>query len=202
MKFKIYNFFRKNSISEIKFQLCIQFGKGDFMFIEKIEEQLLEEIQEELDEEYHEIVANWDGELIDLEYEDFEDKLRSEIFSDYLNVPLNALEDMIDEHYPFLSEKKIYIDPHSEVIISEDGEGKEVNLRVYIDHYPFDKSVLSDSELQQLDKLLEELTQLYEELDINTTLFISPLSTEEVSESHFDVDDDDDEEHEFVQLSF
>lgn len=170
------------------------------MFVKKIDKQLLEEMQNALYEEREQIEANWDGEIIDLEYEDFDDKLRSEIFSDYLNIPLHMLVEMINQHFPFLKEKQITIDPFSEVIISDNGNNKEVTLRVYADIYDDDKETLSETESTQLDKLLEELTQLYEDLDINTTLYISQASIEDVPEDDFE--EDDDEEHNFVQIEF
>jgi hypothetical protein len=170
------------------------------MFLEKIDEQLLKEIQDALDEEHDEIVANWDGEIIDLENEDFDDKLRSEIFSDYLNIPLHMLVEMINRHFPFLKENQITIDPFSEVIFSDNGDNKEVTLRVYADIYDDDREILNETESTQLDKLLEELTQLYEDLDIETTLYITQASIEDVPEDYYE--DEEEEEHDFVQIEF
>ncbi|GAE37617.1 hypothetical protein [Halalkalibacter akibai] len=78
------------------------------MFIENISKELLEEIQDALNEEHSEATSNWDGELIDLEYEDLDDMIRSQIFSDYLNIPLHMLSDMIKQHLPFLEKKKYF----------------------------------------------------------------------------------------------
>ena len=168
------------------------------MFIEKINEELLEEIREALYEEYDQNVTSWDGEIIDLENDDFEDMLRSEIFSDYFNIPLRMLNNMINQYYPFLEEKKINIDPCSEIAISENDENKEVYLRVSVDHYAFEKEILSDSELKQLDKLIGELTLLYDNLELETTLYISELSLEDVPEEYYE----DGEDHNFVQIEF
>ncbi|SOC24574.1 hypothetical protein SAMN05880501_11759 [Ureibacillus xyleni] len=168
------------------------------MFIEKIDPQLLEEIREALYEEQNELQANWDGVLIDLKNEDFEDLLRSQIFSDYLNIPLHMLSEMISQHFPFIKEKDIFPDPYSDVIISENGESKVVCLRVYADHFGLDRSMLSEIELKQLDKLFEELTQLYEDLEVDTTLYIAPVPLEEVPNDYLDEED----EQEFVRLEF
>ena len=168
------------------------------MLIENIDEQLLEEIQDALYEEHDQAVANWDGVIIDLENEDFEDMVRSEIFSDYLNTPIYMLQDLLYQHLPFLKEKDISIDPSSEFIINE----SEAELSVIADVFDSHKNRLSEAERQQLDKLLEELTQLYHDLDIDTTINFSHLAKEDVPEEYYEDDDEDDIEHDFVQIEF
>ncbi|MEH7075899.1 hypothetical protein [Neobacillus drentensis] len=170
------------------------------MFIEKIDRQLLEEIQDALEEEHNEIVASWDGEILDQENEDINDTLRSQIFSNYLNIPLQMLTDLIHQHYPFLKEKEITIDPFSEVLISENDDNKKVLLRVYADVYINDREILGEAEKQLLDKLLAELTQLYQDLDVDTTLNITQVPIEELPEEYYE--DDDEDEHDFIQFEF
>lgn len=167
------------------------------MFTEKINKQLLEEIQEALYEERNQSVANWEGQMIDLTNEDFEDMLRSEIFSDYFNIPLYSLMNMINHDFPFIKEKDILIDPSSEIIVYENDNEKEFKLNVSVKPYDFNKKLLSEIELKQLNTLLEELTQLYQELDIDTTLFLQPVPVEDIPE-----DDEDDEDHEYFQIKF
>ena len=164
------------------------------MFIEHIDNELLEEIQNAFYEEHDNAVANWDGIIIDLEHEDFEDIIRSEIFSDYLNTPLYMLQGLVYQHFPFLKEQDIIIDPFSECIISEN----EAWLEVIADIYDSDKKRLSKTEREQLDKLLKELTQLYQDLDIDTTLYFTHLTKEDVPEEYYE----DDEEHNFIQIEF
>ncbi|WP_153731624.1 hypothetical protein [Sporosarcina obsidiansis] len=169
------------------------------MFLEKIGEQLFEEIESALYEEHRITVENWDGQLIDLDNEDFEDIVRSEIFSDYLNIPLNMLEELINRHFPFLKEKDIGISPFSDFIVSEDDDNKEVLLKVYADFHPSDKEMLSEIELRKLNKLLEKLTLLYENLDVETTLFINHIPLEDVPDGYYD---EDDASNDFVQIGF
>lgn len=168
------------------------------MFLEKIEEQLLEEIQDALDEEHDEIVANWDEEIIDLENEDFDDTLRTEIFGDYLDIPLNLLADMINQHIPLIKEKEISIHPFAKVMTSENDDNKEVLLQLRADVFHFVRETLSETESKQLDKLLGELTQLYEDLEIDTTLYLTQIPIEDVPEEYYDEEDD----YDFVQIEF
>ena len=175
------------------------------MLIEKIDEQLLAEIQDALYGEHNQLVANWDGEYIDLEYDELDDTLRSQIFSDFLNIPLHMLMDLITQHFPFVKEKDIFPDPYSDVIISENDGSKEVQLRVYADCFNLDRGKLNEVELKQFDKLCEELTQLYEDLDIDTTLYITHVPLEEVPEDYYtygDEVDDYEDEHDFVLIEF
>lgn len=169
------------------------------MFVEKIDEQFLKEIEDALYEEHDEIIANWDGEFIDLKNSDFDDTLRSEIFGDYLNIPLHMLMDLICKHFPFIKEKNVGIIPFSNVIISENHDNKEILLRVYVDVHNSDREMLSEIELRQLDKLLEELTQLYENLDIDTTLYIKKIPIDDVPEDFLNPDE---ENYDFVQIGF
>jgi len=170
------------------------------MFIEKINKELLDEIKDAFYGEHSEAVSNWDGELIDLQHEDFDETIRSQIFSDYLNIPLHMLADMINEHFPFLKEKNIYPDPVSEIIISAyDDDRKEVKLRVCADVYSSDREMLSETECGLLDQLLGELTKLYEELEIDTTLYIRHIPIEDVPEDYYHQDED---EHDFVLIEF
>ncbi|MCF8564552.1 hypothetical protein LLE49_07310 [Alicyclobacillus tolerans] len=176
------------------------------MFIEKIDEQLLEEIREAMDEEYDQIVANWDGEFVDLENEDFTHTLVTEIYSDYLNIPLHTLMDMITHHFPFIKEKDISIDPYSEIItLGIVDNVDEVTLRVYADHFNLDRSRLTETELEQLDTLFAELTQLYQDLNVNTTLQVTHVPLENVPVDYYadrNGEIDEEEEHDFVQLEF
>ncbi|MDQ0232437.1 hypothetical protein [Metabacillus malikii] len=165
------------------------------MFLERIDEQLLEEIKDALYEEHDEIVATWDGEYINLESVDFEDTLRSEIFSDYLNIPLRMLKDLIFHQFPFIKEKEIDIDPYSEVIISEN----EAKLKGTADVSDSYKNRLSETERQQLDNLHKELTQLYHDLEIDTSINITHLPKGDVPEEYYENDDSD---YDFVQIEF
>lgn len=169
------------------------------MFIEKIDDQLLEEIQEELDEEYNELVGNWEDEFYDLNADNFEDALRSQIFEHYNQIPLSLLADEIEEHFPFLNEKEISIIPHSEIVYSESDDSIRVDLRVYADVFDSDRDLLNESESTQLDILLEELTQLYEELEFTPTLSITHVPIEEVPEDCYHQDEDG---QDFVQITF
>lgn len=172
------------------------------MFLEKVEEQLLEEIQNAMYEEHDEIVANWEGEFINLKEEDLEDFLRTEIFSDYLNIPLDMLGDLISQNYPFVKEKEIYFGPYSDVIIHENNSYKEIVLRVYTNDVFLNREKLSDTELRQLDKLCEEINQLYEiTLDVDTNLTLTHIPLENVPEDYYDPDEDEDE-YDFVEINF
>ncbi|MFH5781495.1 hypothetical protein [Heyndrickxia oleronia] len=176
------------------------------MFIEKIDPQLIEEIREALYEEQKELQANWDGEIVDLKSRsnEFENIVRSEIFGQYLDTPLQMLADTIFECFPFIKENEMatFPVPFSEIFISENGNSKEVYLDVRIGQlgqFDWDKQALSDIELTQLEKLYEELTKLYYDLEIETTLYISPIPLEEIPNDYLD---DDDDEHEFVRIEF
>lgn len=173
------------------------------MFIDKIDEQLLEEIKVELEQEFSDIVASWDEEFVDLNYEDFEDKLRSEIFEHYHHIPLYKLEEIINIYFPFIIEKDIAIEPFSKIVISENGEDyNEVIINVFVDVYETDREKLSEFECKKLDKLLEELTQLYTDVfEIKDTLFIRHVKIENVPIEYYHPDSVNGE-HDFVQIEF
>jgi len=172
------------------------------MFIEKIDPQLLEKIREALYEEQKELQENWDGEIVDLKSRsnEFENIVRTDIFGQYLDTPLEMLADTIFECFPFIKEKEMetFPVPFSEITISENGNSKEVYLDVRIGQFDWENQILSDIELAQLEKLYGELTKLYNDLEIETTLFISPVPLEEVPNDYID----DDDEQEFVRIEF
>lgn len=172
------------------------------MFIEKIDEELLEEIREEMEEEYSQLVGSWDGEFIDLISDDLEDTLRTEIFEHYHHIPFYKLEAMLDQHFPFIKEKDISIEPHSNIIISKNDGYDDVEIQVYADVFPTEREKLTEVESEKLDILLKEITQLYyEELEIETTLTISHVPIEDVPKGYYHEHEYEDE-HDFVQIEF
>lgn len=175
------------------------------MFIEKIDEQLLKEIQEALDEERDKVISNWDEEFVNLEYEDFNDMLRTEIFEEYLSTPLYMLADLINQLFPFIKEKDISINPSSEIFTSEIDSGEDVSLRVYIEAYDSEKEKLNEFQLKQLDTLYGELTELYVQLGVEATLNITHVPFEDVPEELYTNTDgtrDDENDCNFIQIWF
>ncbi|WP_026674117.1 hypothetical protein [Alkalihalobacterium bogoriense] len=172
------------------------------MLIEKIDAELLNEIQEELDSEYNDIASSWDEEFVDLKDHDFEDVLRTEIFEHYHHIPFYKLEHIIDELCPFLKEKDIEIEPYSKITFFDNGQNKEVNIYIYADTCPEDREKLDEIELRQLEKLHEEITQLYNHiLDVETALYISHVAFENVPKDYYH-ESKDENDCEFVQLEF
>lgn len=74
---------------------------------------------------------------------------------------------------------------------------KEVNLRVFADVYNFNREILSETENRLLDKLLGELTQLYADLEVYTTIYITHIPIEDVPEEYVE-----EEDHKFVRIEF
>lgn len=174
------------------------------MFIEKIDGELLEEIREELEEEYSQIVASWDGKFIDLKGDDLDDTLRTEIYEHYHHIPFYKLEDMLDQHFPFIKEKDISIEPHSNIIISKNDDYDDVEIQVYADVFPSERNRLTKVEAEKFDILLKELTQLYYEvLDIETTLTITHIPIEDVPKGYYVINDVyGEDDYDFVQIEF
>ena len=171
------------------------------MFIEKIDEQLLENIQEALNEERYQIENVWNGQFIDLGDVDLDYTLNAEIFRDYLHIPIDMLEQLIHQHFPFVKEKPIFIGAYTDVSIFGNNDYKNIELQVHADVDDSDRKNLNEIELEQLDILLSELTQLYEELKFDTSLSIAYVSLEEVPEVYYE-DEDDEDDYDFVQIEF
>ena len=170
------------------------------MFIERIDEQLLEEIQDALNDEYEQVVADWNEEYIDLENDNFDDMLLTEVFGEYIDIPLNMLRDTIEMYFPFMENIGLHL--FGEVITLKN---KEVTIRIFADNPYVDEEQLSEIELKQVETLNKELTQIYIDLDLKTTLHITHVPLEDVPESYYtDRNGKVDlvTEHDFVEIEF
>lgn len=170
------------------------------MLIERIDTQLLEEIQDALNDEYEQVVADWNGEYIDLENDNFDDMLLTEVFGEYINIPLNMLRDTIEMYFPFMENIGLHL--FGEVITLKN---KEVTIRIFADNPYVDEEQLSEIELKQVETLNKELTQIYTDLDLKTTLHIAHVPLEDVPESYYTDRNgkvDVEAEHDFVEIEF
>lgn len=174
------------------------------MLIERIDEQLLEEIQDALNDEYEQVVADWNEEYIDLENDNFDDMLLTEVFGEYIDIPLNMLRDTIEMYFPFIKDTGLFL--FGEVSTLKNNEkNAEVTIRIFADNPYVDEEQLSEIELKQVETLNKELTQIYIDLDLKTTLHITHVPLEDVPESYYtDRNGKVDlvTEHDFVEIEF
>jgi hypothetical protein len=115
-----------------------------------------------------------------------DDILRTDIFEHYHHIPFYKLESMLDQHFPFIKENAISIEPYSKVFISKNDGYKDVELQVYADVFPTEREKLTKAESEKPDILLKELTQLYyEKLEIETTLTITHIPLKDIPEEYY-----------------
>ena len=157
------------------------------MFIEKIDDELIEEIQQEMDEEFDQAYALWDEEYIDLNRDDIEDMLRSEILEHYHRIPYYKLKERIYMEYPFIKEKELALDPWSKMIYNK-VENEETNIKyteIFINVFTNinlqDWQKLDKSERRIVKQLLKEITSFYHnQLDTVDIVFLLLLTEEDL----------------------
>lgn len=151
------------------------------MIIEQIPKQVIDKIEEELIKEREKIDAKWKGKIID--YDDLENTMICNIFSDYYWIPLIEIREIIDKELPFFKELNIDIFPYVGDMNKEYCNVSYANWDVIVSlnvcSFDLDNwHGMLDEQKEKVKELLSELNEFYSRFDIDMELYLVDLPEE------------------------